>query len=268
MIYIRAIALTHVGNVRGENQDNLYFQRDIIENESTLKNQHEMIFQAQILSDVVAIFDGMGGEKSGSEASSIAAETLQNFHSKQETELLNEEGILKFILDYIKVANRNICDFMKTIQGRSGSTVAMLVVADGKAISANLGDSRIYLYRNHKLSVLSEDHTEMQLALKAGIDFRRGKGKLVQHLGIFDDELVIEPHVRILDLEPFDRFILCSDGVTDMVTEEIIEGYCQLDLPVQTLANTLLNLSLDNGGKDNISIIVYDVIEISKGGVV
>ena len=260
MIKVQSVALTHVGKVRSENQDNVFCSKIFFDQKDIDRSYKDASYQANVNIDVVAVFDGMGGENDGSVAATIAAQTLDEIYENYGGAITDVIKANHFISEYFHMANTNVCKFMNTIQGRSGATAALLLLTDGQAVCANLGDSRVYLYRNQSLVQVSMDHTELQVAIKAGIDFKRGKGKLVQHLGIYESELVIEPYVKIVKIEANDRFIVCSDGLTDMISDDILEGYCQLELPLDRLANILLNVSLENGGKDNISIIIYDIV--------
>lgn len=262
MIKVQSVALTHVGNARRENQDNVFFKRVFFGPNDSIRDYRDASYSTSLNVDVVAVFDGMGGEKDGSVAAALAAVTLSELYESQKSYLTDINHAVHFIQEYVRMANANVCDFMSSIQGRSGTTVALLLVIDGHVVCANLGDSRIYLYRNQSLSQISMDHTELQVAIKAGIDFKRGKGRLVQHLGIFESELIVEPYIKVVKVDVNDRFIVCSDGLTDMIPDDILEGYFQLELSEDRLANILLNTSLESGGKDNISIIIYDIMNV------
>ena len=266
LYYIEAACGCHIGKVRTANEDNFYFDGKFlpVANSGT----PEILTVRHPLSKPVCfgVFDGMGGEAYGEVASAIAAETLDEYCQEM------MEGRVTFDIDsYTQSANARICaEIEKHDNRRMGTTFALLHIQGSNACAYNIGDSRVYLLRGNKLTQLSQDHTQARRLVDMGIltaaeaRSHSEKHKLTQHLGIFPDEIIIEP----FDAAPVpvvegDTFLLCSDGLTDMLEDKEIETImvrypCPKDT-VEELAKT----ALLNGGKDNITVIV---VRINKGG--
>lgn len=247
MITISGYARTDKGRVRPINEDNFCINRYFKSQEA---DSDEQVFGGS--KDVlVGVFDGIGGEENGEVASFIAAKTLARFDSHV------PDGDWNIPLNEM---NHRINDYAKMHQPcNMGSTAAMVFISQGFAEICNLGDSPIYLYSNGKLCKISKDHTELQRALDMNIkdiNFDSSsfhKNRLTKYLGIRSPEL--NPHVVVdIELNDGDVLLLCSDGLTNMVPEDEIEQMIG-DNDCRTIVNSLLEKALDNGGKDNITII-------------
>ena len=124
----------------------------------------------------------------------------------------------------------------------------------GQVWICNLGDSRGYLLRGGKLLQISQDHTDAAFMQENGITGR--KPYLTQYLGIDPDEMMIEPYIKSYYLQEGDTFLICSDGVTDMVEEQEICRILAHNEDVGDCVDLLIQAALDGGGKDNITAIV------------
>ena len=133
-----------------------------------------------------------------------------------------------------------------------GSTVVCFYFTPDVVYAGNLGDSRSYLLRENQFRQVSVDHVEK----------REGKRKapLTQHLGINPDEYIIEPALDQLEPHKGDCYLLCSDGVTDMLTDEEIQHILEQNPDTTACVTELVNQSLEHGGKDNITAIVCRVL--------
>lgn len=257
MIKINCVAVTSVGKVRDNNEDNFYINEYFKKSTSTLYEQYEDNNRRKQY--LYAVCDGMGGEELGEVASMIAVKTLVQY---QKTDIKST------IMDYIQEANKLICNEIKKNAGvRIGTTLALLFITAGKAIAYNIGDSRVYLFRNNKLMQLSEDHTQVQRLVDMGLLEKdaaanhKDRHKLTQHLGIFPDELILEPHVsQEIDLEQNDIFLLCSDGLTDMVSDDdIADILSDKKEGPESMTEMLISKALENGGKDNVTVVLLKV---------
>jgi len=254
MSKISCAAITNVGKVRDNNEDNFYVNEYFKMTTSTLSDYYEdNNIRKQYLYDVC---DGMGGEELGEVASMIAVKTIARY---QKTD------IKATVMNYIQEANKLICDEIKKNDCvRIGTTLALLFINAGKAIAYNIGDSRVYLFRKNKLIQLSEDHTQAQrlvdmgLLTKGAAANHKDRHKLTQHLGIFPDELIIEPFVsQEINIEQNDIFLLCSDGLTDMVSDDdIADIFYNKQEGIEPLAKELMSKALEKGGKDNITVVL------------
>jgi len=253
-IIIESAAITHVGLVRSNNEDNYYvngkFKRD---NTISTEGYKDVTPRSAYL---YAVCDGMGGEDFGEIASMIAVATLARY---QDTD------IRQTVMEYINKANDIICGQIEKNDGvRGGTTIAILYINGNKAISYNIGDTRVYLLRGEELYLLSEDHTEAERMVKMGLitseeaKTHKSKHKLTQHLGIFPDELLIEPYVSVdVDIYKNDVFLVCSDGLTDMVSDDEIRVILSMqDADTVQIAKKLSATAQTYGGKDNSTVVV------------
>lgn len=262
MIIAQCAAMTDVGRVRGNNEDN-YFVNGVSRSDVSLPRE-SCFDDKKRKSYIFAVCDGMGGEENGETASKIAAEAIGEFFGK------NFDNIADKYFDY---ANRLILKEMKKSgASRMGSTVALLYIDEESAYCYNIGDSRIYLYRDGVLAQLTKDHTQAQSMVDMGLlrreDMNSSKGKhvLTQHLGIFPDELVIQPEeTGAIGIAEEDFFILCSDGITDMLDESDISEIVGECADARTCAEKILNLALERGGKDNATVIAVKIKDVEKG---
>ena len=257
MFNIESSAITYIGMVRRTNEDNYY-----------VNGKHKSNFgvETEGYSDskqrdayLYAVCDGMGGENFGELASMIAVMVLKKY---QDTD------IRKTLKNYIDTANKLICkEITKNNGARIGTTLALLYLYGNKVFSCNIGDSRTYLLRNDDLYLLSEDHTEAHRLVKMGIinqdevSTHKSRNKLTQHLGIFPDELVIEPYIsEEIELYQDDILMICSDGLTDMVSDDdIADCLAMPDLSTTEMVKLLAAKTQAGGGKDNATIIVIRV---------
>jgi len=271
---ITAVAASNIGYTRDVNEDNFFLNGQILDT-----NIHGTVSLADVSnSGIYAVSDGMGGEENGELASLIAVSTLDKLYQN-----MNEHDIpfAKSLNIYLHEANARICTAIEDNNGRRiGTTIAIVYIQDGFAYVANIGDSRVYLFRDSRLIQLTEDHTPIRLLVRKGIiteeqaRIHPERHMLTQHLGIFPSELLIEPYVaKPLEIQDGDTFILCSDGLTDMVTDdEIIQiitsglkktSFQRLKFWDKTyknktgnIAEQLVDSALINGGKDNITVLV------------
>lgn len=216
---------THPGKLRRENQDRI----------SVIPVSDDTMF--------FSVFDGMGGEQCGNIAAEIAVNRLTAEISKGERNLST----------ICLMINADICRYMKENNISSmGTTAAIIRIENEKITVCNIGDSRVYKISNSEIEQISIDHI-----MDAG-RFRTRR-VLTQHLGISPEEIVIEPYENTLCVAEGDIYLLCSDGLTDMVTDEII---CNIILKnkIEQAGEKLLEKALSNGGKDNVSFIICKVI--------
>jgi len=132
-----------------------------------------------------------------------------------------------------------------------GTTAAILMCGTDSLDIFNVGDSRIYRFRGKKITQLSYDHVEAS-------DYA-GKSPLTQCLGIHESEFLLEPHIVEDVYKKNDIYLLCSDGITDMISDKELENVFQKRMNIPETAQTLMDRALKNGGVDNITVIVCQV---------
>ncbi len=233
---------SNVGKCRKANQDNFYCNGEYLPgtNRGTDGIQSGKVRSKE--GPVFAIFDGMGGEECGEMAAFLASEAMSEFSFG--------EDMGADLQSFCTQANQSVCQYAEENMVTSmGTTAAILRLTDTQAGICNVGDSKIYLFSEGELVQLSYDHV--------GLSVGGRKPPLTQNIGIPETEMIIEPYVALGAYKPGDVFLLCSDGLTDMVTTERI-GEILKKAPKKA-ANLLLQEALDNGGKDNVSFILIQV---------
>ena len=240
-----------IGLRRTNNEDNFLFQGIHLERENRGLDRILTWRTALETPVYLAVFDGMGGEAYGEEASWIAAKTLKSRIERQPGERIALE-------DVCLEANRQICRQARARGvGLEGSTAAILCLWNGEAEMVNLGDSRVFLLRGGTLRQLSVDHTDQALLQAQGITAR--KPRLTQHLGIEPEDMVLQPSALRTEARAGDRFLLCSDGLTDMVEEEKIRQILGAPQPMDRVAEELIRQAMESGGRDNTTVICCEV---------
>lgn len=242
------------GKIRTNNEDNFFFDGIYLEEEN---NGIQDVLSAKKKfpnAGCYAVFDGMGGEAFGEKAAYLAAKTLAEYVTLKNFQT-NEKGFI----DISMKMNSEVCkeaekrDFI-----RMGSTTAIISFYGNKASICNLGDSKIFLFRNGILSQISKNHTDEMLLKKQGI--RNRKPRLKQHLGIHPSEMIIEPYCKEFEVFAKDKYLLCSDGLTDMLDAKQIHEILEKNENVKQTTKILLETALREGGRDNITIILLEVV--------
>ncbi len=252
---IDAVCHCHNGKVRRNNEDNFYFS-DIIMPE-VHNGLDESIKSSSTLNQRVcfAVFDGMGGEELGERASFLAAQTLKDSIPMLKEPLLSPRV---FWEDISTKMNKHVCEeTVKLSRGRLGTTLAGLVFGPKEVYMCNIGDSRAYRLRDNELLQLSKDHTDFVWVHNK--DGRHKESGLIQFLGVFPDELTLEPYIAKGELKKGDQYLICSDGLTDMLTGTEICAILKDHRNIQTCVDTLVGTALEKGGKDNITAILCRV---------
>ncbi len=258
MVKLEGFVLSHEGSIRGNNEDNfLLFGKN---KKDPLENRISLSKSVLAGKKIAGVFDGMGGETAGEIASLMASECYSPCDIGNVRESMRRQSA---------DANRKICATMAEHNCIMGTTAVLLFFDDRKCVCANLGDSRAYLYRGSNLFQLSADHSEGQMMIDLGKVTReeaRQSGawhRLTKHLGIPENEYIAEPFVgEAIDLHERDLFMLCSDGLTDMVSDDEILSMLDTyghDNDLIDIAGRLLGRAIENGGEDNVTIMLIRV---------
>ena len=229
-----------------------------------VQNEDSMLAQEGLF--VVA--DGMGGHNAGEVASAMATSMLKSAHA-------NGIADAKELGDLIKEINVKIFQSAanKTEQSGMGTTLTALAITSydqtlgensvATATVANIGDSRTYLLRNGEFRQVSVDHSYVQELVSDGL-ITREEARTHARRNIVTRALGIEPVVGVdtwtLPLIAGDRYVLCSDGLVDEVTDADIATCLKRITDPQKTADELVAMANTNGGRDNITVIVVDVL--------
>ena len=235
-------AKTDIGKAREINQDYYYISDDT------------EIPQLYILAD------GMGGYKGGEIASSLAAESAARYiKSNFSSNLIEKEEILKLVENAVEYANMVVYEKSKEdkeLEGM-GTTLDICLIYNNKAYIGHVGDSRIYRIRKDVIRKLTKDHSYVQKLIedkkitREEAKYHPKKNMLTKALGCTP---YVEPDIRARNFEKGDIFIMCSDGLTNMVDEKQIYDIVTRD--IEKAAEELVNEANAAGGYDNITVII------------
>jgi PPM family protein phosphatase len=251
---VRFVGLTDTGKVREHNEDTIAYDADI---------------------GLLVLADGMGGYNAGEVASGIAVKTIVNLVREQvEREDMNiqdrDSGLSRpaiILRDAIHRANKIIYQTARTqpqCEGM-GTTVVAALFFDNKVTVAHVGDSRLYRQRNDKLEQVTMDHSLLQELVDRGF-YSAEEAQRAANKNYVTRALGVEPNVDVeiqdVVVQKGDAYMLCSDGLSDMVEDEDIHLTINtFGDNLDTVAKQLIQLANDNGGRDNVSVVMAHVLE-------
>lgn len=229
---------THKGLVRLSNQDHLLAERRLC-----------------------GVADGMGGHKGGETASQVAVQVFRSALGKKKP----EEQTLRMGLE---AANRRVYEMSahdEELRGM-GTTFTVLWEDDSRILIAHVGDSRAYRLRNGELRQITQDHSVVAELVRNHVITPEAaknhpyKNVITRAVGV---DPAVEMDVLVEDKQLDDLWLLCSDGLYNMVDDEAIQKILT-ELEDEKAADRLLELALENGGKDNVSFVLGRVMEVSN----
>ncbi len=241
---------THPGMVRSHNEDSI---------------------AADAATGLAVLADGMGGYNAGEVASGIAVALISSEIKKMlagtEPHELNGNRMELLVKEQAVKANAAIHQASQSQPQYSGmgTTLVIALWFDNHVCVGHIGDSRLYRLRNDALEQVTRDHSWLQEQIDSGMitkeqaRYSPNKNLVTRAVGI-DPE--VEPEVHIHAVQPDDIYLLCSDGLPDMVTDEEIQltlSSLKANLPLA--AEQLVQQANDNGGRDNVSVILVRVLK-------
>ena len=217
---------------------------------------------------VSVVADGMGGQAAGEIVSNRVVDIIPRDLRKNLLAHLNSDGIKAVIRRSIVQANEEIIAMgaLDKDMKNMGTTVVMAIWKKGNELYiAGVGDSRAYLIRNKKISQLTIDHSLARALVEAKTisesDARehRFKNVLWKYLG--SKEVGDGPDVPVITLQGGDRFLLCTDGLSGVCTDEQMLSFVTQQADMQACAEGLGQLALDSGSRDNVSVVMIEVVD-------
>ena len=239
-LYLRYAVRSDLGLVRNNNEDSVYAGPRLL-----------------------AIADGMGGHAAGEVASKIVIGTLEQLDEDRRI-----DDLMGSLRDTVVEANHRIADAVKerTELDGMGTTLTALRFVGSQVGLVHVGDSRAYLLRANLLTQITHDDTYVQYLVDTGKlspdEAKDHPRKSVILRALLGTE--VEPDVSIREARSGDRYLLCSDGLSDVVSTETIADTLLIEDP-QECADRLVELALRGGGPDNVTVIVADVINAKVG---
>ena len=215
------------------------------------------------------VADGMGGHAGGEEASRIATHTIHTYLADHWDQQLAPEVLLK---EALLQANRDILQNQQDHPERAdmGTTVVVVIFPeDQQPWCAHVGDSRLYRFRDTQLEQVTEDHTWISQAVKSGllnpdqVRMHPWRHVLAQCLGREDlDGIAVQP----LDVQVGDRLLLCSDGLTEELSDALIAPYLVSTYSCDQAVSALVDAAKDEGGQDNITVVIVTLSDGADSG--
>lgn len=237
---IRTCAKTDIGQRRLMNQDFIFVSEEPL----------------GCCPNLFLVADGMGGEKAGDYASRFVVERLSAYLRESKTDspvTALTEGICEVNRQLHEISMRNF-----DLRG-TGTTLVAAMVLDGTLHVANVGDSRLYLLHRGKLTQITKDHSYVEELVARGMLVRGSEAYLAQK-NMITRAIGAEENVRVdffdEQLEEGDLILLCSDGLTNMLTDEEIRRLLVADGSLAQKTALLVQRANENGGSDNISVIL------------
>lgn len=218
---------------------------------------------------LLCVADGLGGHVAGEIASKLAVSVVKDVLKEPApapAEGQQEPGVLSLLRQYILRANDNVHktnqDLVKS--GRPmGTTLLAALVTPKKVFIANVGDSRCYLFRDGELTNRTEDHSWVDEQVKAGL-MSKAEAESDSRKYILTRSVGTHPQVEIddyvWDIQPGDFLLLCTDGLVNMVRDAEITAEFKRNASPAEIAHRLITMANDNGGKDNTTVVVADIM--------
>lgn len=238
---MKAYAITDIGQTRLINQDFVYCSQNPVGG----------------LPNIFIVADGMGGHKAGDMASSFTVDTFIKL-----VEASDEKDQITLIDETIKIVNERLIQKAKESEDYEGmgTTLVIATIIDNVLHVANVGDSRLYV-ANDELQQITRDHSLVEEMVSLGEierkDARTHEQKNIITRAIGGSESVLADFFSV-DIKPGDKVLMCSDGLTNMIEDNEICQIIRNNHNIEDAAVELVKTANNNGGKDNISVIIIE----------
>ncbi len=211
-----------------------------------------------------AVADGMGGHGNGDVASRLATDTIKRVFADSGGRRSRPRRLAERLRRALEEANREVYEAASGSPDLAGmgATAVAIALAESEGYLASVGDSRAYLLRSGRLTQLTDDHTWVREQISAGrlseAQARRHPFRSVVTRALGGDE-TIEVDLRELDPRPGDLYLLCSDGLTAVLSDREIRASLEPGLPLATLCTRLIDGANERGGPDNITVVLIAI---------
>ena len=244
-------ALTDVGRVRDHNEDTFYLSED---------------------GRIFVVADGMGGHEAGEVASALAVQAVADFFTGERQQAMTSvaKPIAPLLLEAVKEAHCSVLEASQHRQGcrGMGTTLMLAYIQDDQLYTCHVGDVRCYLRTATGLEQLTRDHSVVETLVQAGMltsaeaRVHPRKNEILQALGMPHG---ITPSVNARMLAPGDCVLLCSDGLWEALADEEIEAIVDWQGTTRQRAIQLVDRANDAGGRDNITVVLYEHVAQGRG---
>ncbi len=239
---MKAFSITDIGERRRINQDYVFCSEAAIGK----------------LPNLFVVADGMGGHNAGDYASRYCVEFFRR--KIEESELTSPIALIESAIKQTNEALRNEAREQSELEGM-GTTLVAATIFDKEMYVANVGDSRLYVI-GKQIRQVTEDHSLVEAMVKTGelnrneARYHPNKNIITRAIGVNE---AVEPDFFEVNLDDGDTVLICSDGLTNMLEDETIERIIKENDDPESAAKNLVKCANENGGKDNIAIIIIKV---------
>ena len=239
----------------------IFYKTDI----GKMRNMNQDCIYVSLLEDSIKLYilaDGMGGYNGGEVASKLAVDSVKNYIKNYFSSIqLDKESILRFLKEAVEFANKTVYDMSKKEKELSemGTTLEVCLIFGNKVFIAHVGDSRVYRIRKNFIRKLTTDHSYVEKLVKDGTITKEEaythpkKNMLTQAIGC---EKTLNPELMVKGFLKDDILLICSDGLTNMVSENEIYGILRTN--IEKANEILVSRANEHGGYDNISVIIIE----------
>ena len=241
---MRVFGKTDVGLVRKINQDFIFYSRESV----------------GAFPNLFIVADGMGGHNAGDFASRYAVECFLSYIKNSKP-----DALIRMVDEGIKYANKKIMEKAaedENLRGM-GTTMVVAYIEDGQLFVANIGDSRLYLL-DKQINQVTEDHSFVATLVRAG-DLTPAEARVHPDKNVITRAVGAAENAKVdffeVDLEPGDQILMCSDGLSNMVEDEVLYDIVK-NTYIGDVVDGLIDEAKRNGGSDNIAVIVIDPFDV------
>lgn len=235
--------LTDRGNVRAQNQDSFTIVR--------FSPEHAL----------AVVCDGMGGAKSGNVASRLATDVFIREVKRTWNASLDDDALRRMLVDAVELANQAVYEHAQLSEDFSGmgTTLVAAFVKSDLAIAVNVGDSRAYLLREQGVTRITEDHSVVQLMVRRG-EITEEEARTYPGKNLITRAVGTEPRVSCdvftLRVAPGDAILLCSDGLSNLLTDQELLFEVVHAVHKEQCCQHLIEIAKDRGAPDNITAVL------------
>lgn len=241
---MRVFGKTDVGMVRKINQDFIFYSRESV----------------GAFPNLFIVADGMGGHNAGDFASRYAVECFLSYIKNSKP-----DALIRMVDEGIKYANKKIMEKAaedENLRGM-GTTMVVAYIEDGQLFVANIGDSRLYLL-DKQINQVTEDHSFVATLVRAG-ELTPAEARVHPDKNVITRAVGAAENAKVdffeVDLEPGDQILMCSDGLSNMVEDEVLYDIVK-NTYIGDVVDGLIDEAKRNGGSDNIAVIVIDPFDV------
>lgn len=278
-MFYRAVAATCPGNDKEYNSNNIYLNTKYITDE--IKASEVLLKQKKEQEGLqfYGIAEGFGADRYTDEASLIAVRKLLSIQKRVSGNEISDnydeaaDSLYAYLEDFIKEANEAVAAKAAELSDQNiYASVAAIGLYETAAITCNVGNTRIYLFRKGHLSRLSEDHNQAQVMYKNGVITEEKaarhpkRNKLTQYLGVLPEGKQLEPYYSEVEVKHGDIFVICSSAFCSAVDDESICGMIRDSRSLSQIAEKLMQAAAEKGFSDDTSILVVRADAQAKAG--